>query len=158
MNRLKNLLEKEIVIFDGPMGTELYKKHFFVNVSYENLCLTNPEVVEEIHRKYKQAGSQVLLTNTFRASPKRLIEYGLLDKCEEINFAAVRIVKNVIDKDDLIGGSICGAHPELVSIIEQARILERAGSDFIIFESIPDLLSLLSIASPKIKILSYSLI
>lgn len=55
-DRLKKLLSEKTVIFDGAIGTEIYKKNFFVNTSYESLCLNNPKVIREIHLSYKDAG------------------------------------------------------------------------------------------------------
>ena len=67
-DRLKKLLSEKTVIFDGAIGTEIYKKNFFVNTSYESLCLNNPKVIREIHLSYKDAGAEVLTTNSFGAN------------------------------------------------------------------------------------------
>ena len=52
MNILRKKLNSGVVIFDGAMGTELYKRNFFVNNSYEQLNVTGPAVISEIHRAY----------------------------------------------------------------------------------------------------------
>ena len=65
MNILRKKLNSGVVIFDGAMGTELYKRNFFVNNSYEQLNVTRPAVISEIHRAYLSAGAEVLTANTF---------------------------------------------------------------------------------------------
>ena len=59
-DKLKSALESKVVVFDGAMGTEIYRKNYFVNTSYENLCLTAPRVIASIHESYVEAGAEVL--------------------------------------------------------------------------------------------------
>ncbi|MDD2478831.1 MAG: homocysteine S-methyltransferase family protein, partial [Victivallaceae bacterium] len=82
-NLLKEKLDKQIVIFDGAIGTELYKRDFFVNTSYEGLVLTNPDQIKEIHQGYVDAGADVLTTNTYGANRNKLRRFGLADKVFE---------------------------------------------------------------------------
>ncbi len=56
-NKLKERLGGNTLIFDGAVGTELYKKNFFLNTSYESLCLSSPKIVKEIHESYRNAGA-----------------------------------------------------------------------------------------------------
>ncbi len=145
-NRLKEKLQDHIVIFDGATGTELYKRDFFINNSYEGLCLTNPKVVSEIHRSYVEAGAEVITTNTYGANRNKLSRHGLGEKVREINTAAVELARAECGEDTLVCGSVgpigdChGAALEgkqLAGILgEQIDALECAGADFIIFESI----------------------
>ena len=60
-NRLKSRLENGVAVFDGAMGTELYKKNFFVNTSYESLCLNNGDAVRSIHVAYRDAGAEAMV-------------------------------------------------------------------------------------------------
>ena len=63
---------QNVLIFDGGFGTELYRRNFFVNTSYDDLCLTSPEVVASIHQSYADAGAEVLTTNTYNANAAAL--------------------------------------------------------------------------------------
>ena len=145
-NRLKEKLQDHIVIFDGATGTEFYKRDFFINNSYEGLCLTNPKVVSEIYRSYVDAGAEVITANTYGANRNKLSRHGLGEKVREINTAAVELARAECGGDVLVCGSVgpigdChGAiieEKQIVEILaEQIDALESAGADFIIFESI----------------------
>ena len=145
-NILKERLEAKTVIFDGAMGTELYKRGFFVNVSYENLCLTSPDVIREIHQAYKDAGAEVITANSFGANAATLRKFGLGDKVREINEAAVRIARKVAGHSLLVAGSAGPvsdpAEGETLTdeeaaemLREQISALAEAGADFILFET-----------------------
>ena len=80
-NKLKEALENKVLVFDGAMGTEIYRRNFFVNTSYENLCVSNPKVIGEIHRSYLEAGAEVL-------GVASIFTYGMkkgLDRMKEAN-------------------------------------------------------------------------
>jgi methionine synthase I (cobalamin-dependent)/5,10-methylenetetrahydrofolate reductase len=78
---------------DGAMGTELYTRGVFVNVSYDGLNLETPDIVEAIHRDYVAAGAEIVETNTFGANPVKLSSHGLADRTEEINRVAVELAR-----------------------------------------------------------------
>jgi methionine synthase I (cobalamin-dependent)/5,10-methylenetetrahydrofolate reductase len=80
-------------VFDGAMGTLLYSRGVFVNVCYDELNVTRPELVRQIHSEYAAAGAEILETNTFGANPIKLSSYGLEDRTEEINAAAARLAR-----------------------------------------------------------------
>lgn len=80
-------------VFDGAMGTLLYGRGVFVNVCYDELNLTRPELVRQIHEEYAAAGAEILETNTFGANPVKLSSYGLDGRTEEINRAAVALAR-----------------------------------------------------------------
>lgn len=141
---MKNILHERLnaktVIFDGAMGTELYKHNFFVNVSYENLCLTAPKAVQEIHQAYKDAGAEVLTTNSYGANFANLSKFGLGDKVAEINAASVRLARKIAGDSLMVAGSIGPVDIENDSdAIEMLKVqldsLLDAGADFIIFET-----------------------
>lgn len=147
-NLFKEKLDDHVVIFDGAIGTEFYKRDFFINTSYENLCLTAPDVVKDIHRSYVKAGAEIITTNTYSANRNKLKQYGLADKTVEINRAAVKLAKEACTEDTLVAGSIgpvgksTSLHKltfdESVEIIgEQISTMQEAGADFILFETIP---------------------
>ena len=90
---LSELLARGVVIGDGAMGTMLYSKGVFVNTCFDELNLTNPNLVKEIHQQYVNAGADFIETNTFGANEFKLARFGLADKVEQINAAAVKITK-----------------------------------------------------------------
>ena len=93
-------------VMDGAMGTELYASGVFVNVSYDGLNLETPDIVENIHRNYVNAGAEVIETNTFGANPVKLSSYGLADRTEEINRAAVHLARRSAQSRALVLGAI----------------------------------------------------
>ena len=149
-NLLKEKLDDHVVIFDGAIGTEFYKRDFFINTSYENLCLTAPDVVTDIHRSYVKAGAEIITANTYSANRHKLKQFGLADKTIEINRAAIKLAKAACEKNTLIAASIgpvgksTNLHKltfdEAVEIIgEQITTLQDAGADFILCETIHSL-------------------
>ena len=91
MTTLKNKLSGPLTVFDGAMGTEIYKRNFFVNTCYEELSLTAPDVIRDIRRAYRDAGAEVLTTNTFNANARKLAKFTLAGKVEAINRAAAAL-------------------------------------------------------------------
>src|ERR1700709_199705 len=73
------------VLCDGAMGTLVYARGVFINRCYDELNLSQPEMVREVHAEYLQAGAEVVETNTFGANRFRLETHGLKDKVREIN-------------------------------------------------------------------------
>ncbi|MBA2322137.1 MAG: bifunctional homocysteine S-methyltransferase/methylenetetrahydrofolate reductase [Deltaproteobacteria bacterium] len=99
-------LTRQVVVFDGAMGTEIYRRGVFINQAFEALNLTSPELVRSIHEAYLRAGAQVLTTNTYGAGRKRMREFGLDDQFEAINAAGVRIAREVAGERAWIAASI----------------------------------------------------
>jgi methionine synthase / methylenetetrahydrofolate reductase(NADPH) len=85
-----------LVLCDGAMGTMLYGRGIFINRCYDELNLSQPDVVAAVHTEYLQAGAEVIETNTFGANAFRLERYGLRDKVREINLAGVRIARKCV--------------------------------------------------------------
>ncbi|MBR3707445.1 MAG: homocysteine S-methyltransferase family protein, partial [Lentisphaeria bacterium] len=98
-NRLAERMKNGVTVFDGATGTELYKKNFFVNTSYESLCLTHPDAVRAIHTAYRDAGAEVITTNTYGANFNKLNKFGLGDKVAEINRAGVALARKAAGPD-----------------------------------------------------------
>jgi len=97
-NVLSRLLDqKEVVIADGAMGTALLQLGLANGVSGESWNLEHPERVKSVHQGFADAGSDILLTNTFGANRFPLAAHGLADRVREINLAAARIVREVAD-------------------------------------------------------------
>lgn len=149
-NKLQRLLDEKIVIFDGAIGTEIYKHHFFINTSFEGLCLSHPEVIKGIHAEYRGAGAEVITTNSYAANANKLSKFGLADKMVEINRSAVALAREAAGDESLIAGSVgpvgeshfrqAPSFERKVAVIaEQAKALEDGGADFIMFETIDNL-------------------
>lgn len=143
------------LIFDGAMGTLLYEKGVFLNTCYDELNLTNPNLIKEIHQNYVQAGADVILTNTFGANRIKLEKYGLADKVKEINIAGVELAKSVSNDETYILASV-GSNLKSGEILtnenittiknsyhEQLSALNFCSVDGIIFETFFDLEELL---------------
>jgi len=86
------------VLCDGAMGTMLYARGVFINRCYDELNLSQPELVREIHAEYLQAGAEVIETNTFGGNAFRLELHGLKDKVREINMAGVRLARECVNQ------------------------------------------------------------
>ena len=140
MNFLERLAEGSIV-FDGAMGTELYARGAFLNTCYDELNLTRPDLIGEIHLDYVAAGADIIETNTFGANRYKLKLHGLAEKVDEINAAAVKIARKAIgEKSVLVAGAIgpigVDVKEDLAEIYkEQITALVNAKVDLLIFET-----------------------
>jgi len=150
MNRKEILLDKiknGILLFDGGMGTELYNRGIFINQCFDEINLTNPELVKQIHRDYIAAGADVIETNTFGANKYKLKKYLLHDKVYDINFHGAKIAKEVAKDENYVAGSIgpLGIKIEPLgptskeeaseAFLEQLKGLVDGGVDLIILET-----------------------
>src|ERR1041384_3464615 len=107
MNDFREILASDqITIFDGAMGTMLYSKGVYINRSYDELNLTNPDLVREVHEEYVRAGAEVLETNTFGATAHNLQQYGLEGRLREINLAAARLAREAAGTRAYVAGAI----------------------------------------------------
>src|SRR5580698_367357 len=86
------------VLCDGAMGTMLYARGVFINRCYDELNLSQPEMVREVHAEYLQAGAEVIETNTFGANRFRLEHFGFGDKIREINVAGVKLARQCVEQ------------------------------------------------------------
>jgi homocysteine S-methyltransferase len=102
----REFAEKNIVIFDGAMGTRLYEKGGYINRVYDELNLSQPALLQEIHREYIAAGAMVIETNTFGANRFKLQPHGLVDKLEVINFQAAKLAREAAGDKAWVAGSI----------------------------------------------------
>ncbi len=150
---LTDLFNRELLIFDGAMGTELYRRHVFTNRCYDELCLSDPRLVMEIHQDYLRAGADVLTSNSYGANRFTLKKFALSDKVSAINQKAVRLMKESVtalnlQRRILLAGSLgplgltaqdgCSFEEAAEILAEQARALIEGGADFLIFETLPD--------------------
>ena len=86
-------LAQRVWVADGAMGTMLYSKGAFINRCYDELNLSLPALVRDVHQEYVRAGAEIIETNTFGANRKRLASFGFADKVRLINRAGVRIAR-----------------------------------------------------------------
>lgn len=118
LDKLKN----QILIADGAMGTLLYS--FGKDSCLEELNLSQPEHIQNIHKAYIDAGSDVIQTNTYAANYLKLQRYGLEDSVKEINSAAVRNAKKAAGANTYVLGTIGGNRgikPDSISLEELKR-------------------------------------
>jgi len=105
--KLQRLLDpNSIIVFDGAMGTMLYSKGVFINQCYDELNVRAPDMVGEIHRKYVDAGAQVLETNSFGANRLKLTQHGLETQVRELNRAAGQVARNAAGDRALVAGAV----------------------------------------------------
>jgi len=143
---LTELLQKRTVIFDGAMGTELYNHNHFVNVCFEELCVREPKVVARVHQANKDAGADVLTTNSFGANRYKLADYLLAERTVELVSAAAKLAREIAGEELLVAGSVgpLGRHSTGGALSaaeaegafrEVIAALMANGADFIIFET-----------------------
>jgi len=95
-----------IVLMDGAMGTEIYARGVFINTCYDELNLTNPNLIKEIHRSYIEAGADLIETNTFGANRRKLQKHGLEKEIQAINYQGAKIAREIAGKQVYVAGSI----------------------------------------------------
>src|SRR5579863_2042059 len=143
-------LEKRIIVCDGAMGTMLYAKGIPFSRCYDELNLTQPQLVKDVHLAYQRAGAEILETNTFGANRFRLEKPGLADKVREINLAGARLAREVAGEDIYVAGAVgpLGVRIEPLgpTSLDEAReafrdqiaALVEGGVDLIIVETMID--------------------
>src|SRR5258708_2405238 len=97
-NRLTEIFGTRNVLCDGAMGTSLYARGIFINRCYDELNLSQPELVRNIHEEYLQAGAEIIETNTFGANALRLQRYGFADRVFEINRAGAEVARKAVNQ------------------------------------------------------------
>lgn len=140
-------LDRGILVADGAMGTMLYGKGVFINRCFDELNLSSPSMVKEIHQDYVKAGAEILETNTFGANRVRLGAFGLAEKLREINRAGVKLAREAARENVYVAGAIgpMGVQIEPLGPMsfaearsvfrEQAEALVEAGVDLLILET-----------------------
>lgn len=100
------LSDGRVHVIDGAMGTMLYDRGVFVNVCYDELNATHPDLVEDVHAQYVRAGAEVIETNTFGANPVKLSSHRLEARTEELNRLAARIAVRAANGRAAVAGAI----------------------------------------------------
>ena len=151
---LDRLAAGKTLLIDGAMGTMLHARGIGFDRCFDELNLTNPSAVAEIHREYIEAGAQLIITNTFGANRFKLSKHGLQDDVVEINQKGVELAKRIVSasfKDVLIAGDVGPLGVRIApfgrvqleqaraAFAEQIRALTEAGADLIVIETFSDL-------------------
>src|SRR5712692_6188807 len=141
-------LKTSAVLCDGAMGTLLYSKGIFLNRCYDELNLSQPDLIRSIHHEYLQAGAEIVETNTFGGNSFRLARHGLANRVRDINFTGARLAREAAKSFDLwVAGSV-GPLGILIeplgktsyqeardSFREQIEALVEGGVDLLILET-----------------------
>jgi 5-methyltetrahydrofolate--homocysteine methyltransferase len=153
MSRFSEALKnKSILIADGATGTQLQKAGLPLGMAPEQWVLENPEAIIAHHKSYLDAGSDIVLTNTFGGSRIKLSKNDLADRCVEINRTAAQLARKATGESGLVFGDI-GPTGELLAPLgsltyeqavevfaEQAGALAENGVDAILIETMSDLM------------------
>jgi len=100
-------LQKAPILCDGAMGTLLYSKGVFINRCYDELNLSQPDLIRGIHHEYLQAGAEIIETNTFGGNAFRLARHSLADRVTDISLAGARIARDAAKSFDVwVAGSV----------------------------------------------------
>ncbi|MGC9198301.1 MAG: bifunctional homocysteine S-methyltransferase/methylenetetrahydrofolate reductase [Acidobacteriaceae bacterium] len=149
---VERLFKGGTVLFDGAMGTMLYACGVFIDRCYDELNLTQRELVRSVHQQYLQAGAEVIETNTFGANRLRLERFGLSEKAREINLAGARIARQCVDavaekrgRKAFVAGAVGPLGVELAgeraveaareAYAEQIEALAEGGVDLLVLET-----------------------
>lgn len=184
MATLKQIINERVLILDGAMGTMIQRYNLseqdfrgerFAGIpgqmkgNNDLLCLTRPDVIKDIHRKYLEAEADIIETNTFNAQRISMADYHMQDLCREINLAAARLARELADeytaktprKPRFVAGSVgptnktCSMSPDVnnpalraltydelaTAYQEQMEALLEGGVDALLIETIFDSLN-----------------
>ena len=151
---IDKLFAGDTVLCDGAMGTMLYSCGVFINRCYDELNVSQPEMVRSVHQQYLQAGAEVIETNTFGANSFRLERFGLREKVREFNLAGVAIARQAVDtlrekqgSEAFVAGAVgplgvrleplgkLGLDEARAAFAEQISALAEGGADLLIIET-----------------------
>ncbi|MCX6591405.1 MAG: bifunctional homocysteine S-methyltransferase/methylenetetrahydrofolate reductase [Acidobacteria bacterium] len=139
--------QSRVLIADGAMGTMLYGKGIFINRCFDELNLSSPGLVKEVHQDYVKVGAEVLETNTFGANRMRLAAFGQAHNLKAINHAGVKLAREAAGERAFVAGALgpLGVRIEplgptsfdeaYAAFFEQAEALVEAGVDLLILET-----------------------
>jgi methionine synthase I (cobalamin-dependent)/5,10-methylenetetrahydrofolate reductase len=138
-------------LFDGAMGTMLYSRGVYINRSYDELNLVQPDLVGDVHRAYVRAGAEILETNSYGANRLKLAKYGLEDRLRDINVRAAQIARAAAGDRVCVAGAMgplglriepfgpTSAAEARALFAEQAEALLEGGVDLFVLETFADL-------------------
>jgi len=147
----RDQLSHRVIVADGAMGTMLYARGVFINRCFDELNLSQPDLVRQIHQEYVKAGAEILETNTFGATRLRLGAFGIGEKVRDINRAAVRLAREAARDAAFVAGAVgpLGVRIEPLgptsfaearaAFREQIDAMLEAGVDLLILETFANL-------------------
>ena len=149
MSRLSSLLGTGLVITDGAWGTEFQKLGLALGQPSDLWNLTRPQAVEAVARSYVEAGSRVILTNTFRSNPVALAGHGEVEKAFELNRRGVELSRRAAGGDACVfaslgptGKVLAAGEIDVQTVTDafriQAEALAAGGADALLFETFSD--------------------
>ena len=156
MQPVLDAIDSRVLVCDGAMGTMLYAKGIFLNRCFDELNVTQPDLVGEVHREYVRAGADVIETNTFGANRFKLSGFGLADQTRTINTQGARIARHAARDTVWVAGAIgpLGVRIEPWgrtstseaedAFREQAAALVDGGVDLFMLETFRDLNELIA--------------
>jgi methionine synthase I (cobalamin-dependent)/5,10-methylenetetrahydrofolate reductase len=142
------------LLLDGAMGSLLYERGVLHTRSYDELNLSQPELIRTVHRDYVQAGAELIETNTFGANRMALARHGLVEQAADINRAAVELARSAAGDRAFVAGAVgptgvrfsvaSGSERKLArfALAEQIDTLVLAGVDAIMLETFSSILEL----------------
>jgi methionine synthase / methylenetetrahydrofolate reductase(NADPH) len=155
---LEKLFTGKPVLCDGAMGTMLYSCGVFINRCYDELNVTQPDMVRSVHEQYLLAGAEVIETNTFGANAFRLEHYGLRDKVRDFNLAGASLARQCVTAirekqatDAYVAGAVGSLGVRLepfgtlspatarAAFAEQIAALAEGGVDLLVLETMMSL-------------------
>jgi len=151
MEGFLDALRQRVLVCDGAMGTMLYARGIFLNRCFDELNLTQPTLVGDVHQAYVRAGADVIETNTFGANRFKLGNFGLADQTHAINVEGAKIARRAARGQAYVAGSIgplgvriepwgkTGVDEAEQAFTEQAAALAEGGVDLFILETFRDL-------------------
>src|SRR5690349_8530860 len=99
-------LQERVLVCDGAMGTMLYSRGIFISRCFDELNISSPELVRDIHLDYIKAGAEIIETNTFGGNRTKLITHGLMDHTREINLHGAQIARDAAANNVYVAGAI----------------------------------------------------
>ncbi len=142
--------DDRVYVFDGAMGTMLYQRGVYINRCYDEMNLSNAELVLGIQREYVKVGADIIETNTYGANRVKLAGYGLEDKIYDINYAGARLAREAAGERAYVAGAIgplgiriepygpTSVEEAQAIFREQAEALLEGGIDLFILETFSD--------------------
>jgi methionine synthase I (cobalamin-dependent)/5,10-methylenetetrahydrofolate reductase len=149
-------LDARVLVCDGAMGTVLYGRGIFLNRCFDELNVTQPDLVAGVHDGYVRAGADVIETNTFGANRYKLANFGLSDRVAEINLRGAEIAGRMRRRHVWVAGSVgplgvriepwgkTGVEEAEAAFGEQVAALVSGGVDLLLFETFRDLNELMA--------------
>ena len=106
MKNFREELAERILLCDGAMGTMLYQKGIFINRCFDELNISAPDLVRDVHKSYINAGVDIIETNTFGANQFKLLFHGFDSKLQEINYMGAKNAREAAGKETFVAGAI----------------------------------------------------